>query len=98
MLASHELVRIKFPAAKKKAQAKEWAEQISVLVGAEVAQVLGHTALLYRKSPAQLIDFSTGPAGDATGEISDESNATGILSDESDATGEMSDESGSGSV
>lgn len=86
MLASHELVRIKFPAAKKKAQAKEWAEQISVLVGAEVAQVLGHTALLYRQSPANLIDFSASSAGDTTGKLSDESDATDALSDESDSS------------
>jgi RNA-binding protein len=68
MLAAHELIRCQFPTANKKAQAKELAEEISVLVGAEVAQVLGHTALLYRQSPAKIIDFSTEPAPGKVGE------------------------------
>lgn len=69
MLAAHELIRCQFPTAKKKARAKELAEEISVLVGAEVAQVLGHTALLYRQSPAKIIDFSTVLVADETGEM-----------------------------
>ena len=49
-----ELVRCKFSVAKK-AEAKEMAAELGGLVGAAVAEVLGHTALLYRPSAKRLI-------------------------------------------
>ena len=48
--AGCEMVRCKVTLADKKAEAKLLAHQLSLLVGAEVAEVLGHTALLYRAS------------------------------------------------
>ena len=53
-LTSVELVRCKF-AVKKKAEAKVMAAQLAEEVGAAVAEVLGHTALLYRPSAKRLI-------------------------------------------
>ena len=53
-LEDFELVRCKFSVAKK-AEAKEMAAEMGALVGAAVAEVLGHTALLYRPSPKRLI-------------------------------------------
>ena len=46
-LTKRELVRCKF-AVTKKAEAKVMAEELAQLTGAAVAEVLGHTALLYR--------------------------------------------------
>lgn len=59
MLEANELIRCRFPTAGKKARAKDMADEMSVLVGAEVAQILGHTALLYRPSPKKTITFPT---------------------------------------
>lgn len=53
-LEDFELVRCKFSVAKK-SEAKEMAAEMGALVGAAVAEVLGHTALLYRPSPKRLI-------------------------------------------
>jgi len=75
MLEAHELIRCKFPAAKKKAQAKELAERVGGIVGAEVAQVIGHTALLYKQTPKKLIRF-----GPAVGEGSGVAEAPGARS------------------
>ena len=53
-LASCELVRCKFIVTKK-SEAKEMAAELAELTGAAVAEVLGHTALLYRPSEKRLI-------------------------------------------
>ena len=53
-LSSNELVRCKF-AVMKKAEAKVMAAELAELTGAAVAEVLGHTALLYRPSAKRLI-------------------------------------------
>ena len=53
-LAACELVRCKFSVTKK-AEAKEMAAVLATLTGAAVAEVLGHTALLYRPSSERLI-------------------------------------------
>lgn len=53
-LASCELVRCKF-SVEKKAEAKVMAAELAELTGAAVAEVLGHTALLYRPSAKRLI-------------------------------------------
>ena len=53
-LTSHELVRCKF-AVMKKSEAKVMAAELATLTGAAVAEVLGHTALLYRPSQKRLI-------------------------------------------
>ena len=53
-LTSCELVRCKF-AVDKKAEAKVVAAELATLTGAAVAEVLGHTALLYRPSAKKLI-------------------------------------------
>ena len=49
-LAAKELIRCKF-AVEKKAEAKVMAGELASLTGATVAEVLGHTALLYRPGP-----------------------------------------------
>ena len=51
-----ELVRCKFNVTKKK-EAKIEAENLAALTGAAVAEVLGHTALLYKPSDARIIRF-----------------------------------------
>ena len=53
-LTAVELVRCKFSVAKK-AEAKVMAAELSALTGAAVAEVIGHTALLYRPGPKRLI-------------------------------------------
>ena len=53
-LTSCEFVRCKF-AVDKKAEAKVVAAELATLTGAAVAEVLGHTALLYRPSAKKLI-------------------------------------------
>ena len=53
-----ELVRCKFAVAKKK-EAKEMADELALATGAAVAEVLGHTALLYRASAKGLIDITS---------------------------------------
>ena len=55
-LTAHELVRCKFRVEKKK-EAKVLAEDLAGRTGAAVAEVLGHTALLYRPSSAKLISL-----------------------------------------
>ena len=47
-------MRCKFSVAKK-AEAKVMAAELSALTGAAVAEVIGHTALLYRPGPKRLI-------------------------------------------
>ena len=56
-LARVELVRCKFTRAEKKADARAMAGQLASLTGAAVAEVLGHTALLYRPSAKRLISI-----------------------------------------
>jgi RNA-binding protein len=56
LLDTVELVRCKF-AVDKKAEAKVMASELAELTGAAVAEVLGHTALLYRPSSKQLISL-----------------------------------------
>ena len=58
-LSSAELVRCKFPLVDNKREVLPLAEELAGLVDppAEVAQVLGHTALFYRRSPKRLIDL-----------------------------------------
>ena len=51
-----ELVRCKF-AVTKKSEAKEMAAELAGLTGAAVAEVLGHTALLYRPSKKKIISL-----------------------------------------
>ena len=53
-LTAVELVRCKF-AVTKKAEAKEMAAELGKITGAAVAEVIGHTALLYRPGPQRLI-------------------------------------------
>ena len=53
-LKAHELVRCKF-AVEKKAEAKAKAAELAESTGAAVAEVLGHTALLYRPSEKRRI-------------------------------------------
>ena len=53
-LAAVELVRCRF-AVDKKAEAKVMAAALATQTGAAVAEVLGHTALLYRPSARHLI-------------------------------------------
>jgi RNA-binding protein YhbY len=48
------LVRCKFSVTKK-AEAKKMAAELADMTGAAVAEVLGHTALLYRPGPKKLI-------------------------------------------
>ena len=55
-LTAHELVRCKFRVEKKK-EAKLLADDLAGRTGATVAEVLGHTALLYRPSSAKLISL-----------------------------------------
>ena len=55
-LEKHELVRCKFQVLKK-AEAKEMASQLAGLTSSTVAEVLGHTALLYRPSEQRLISL-----------------------------------------
>lgn len=57
-LAAVELVRCKFQVTKK-AEAKVMAEELASACGATVAEVLGHTALLYRPSEKRLIDIDS---------------------------------------
>ena len=54
LLDAVELVRCKF-AVEKKAEAKVMASELAELTGAAVAEVLGHTALLYRPSSKKLV-------------------------------------------
>ena len=56
-LAAVELVRCKFVLAEKKAEVKIMAAELAGQTGAAVAEVIGHTALLYRPSPARLISL-----------------------------------------
>ena len=56
-------MRCKFALAAKKAEAKAMAEEMSALVDAEVAQVIGHTALFYRPSARGIYQLPD-PAGD----------------------------------
>ena len=56
-LAAVELVRCKFQVAKK-AEAKLLAQQLADTCDAAVAEVLGHTALLYRPSEKGLYDIN----------------------------------------
>ncbi|KAL1496572.1 hypothetical protein AB1Y20_014177 [Prymnesium parvum] len=59
-LDSHELVRARFPRAEKKKEAAALAEELIAQVGnAVVAEVLGHTALLYRPSHKRIIDLDS---------------------------------------
>ena len=53
-LEAVELVRCKF-AVLKKAEAKSMAQEMADATGSAVAEVLGHTALLYRPSSKRLI-------------------------------------------
>lgn len=53
-LEKFELVRCKFGVTKK-AEAKLMASELALMVGAAVAEVMGHTALLYRPSAKRLI-------------------------------------------
>ena len=62
--AGCEMVRCKFTLAHKKAEAKLLANQLALLVGAEVAEVLGHTALLYRASADNALLESMSRRGD----------------------------------
>jgi RNA-binding protein YhbY len=54
-LSSAEIVRCKFSQAQKKAEAKELAIEMAEMTGAAVAEVIGHTALLYRPSDSRLL-------------------------------------------
>lgn len=72
-LASHELIKIKLGSASD-LERQEAAEQAARATGAEVAQVLGNTVLLYRRHPehpvielpaAENRPGSVGPAGDS---------------------------------
>jgi RNA-binding protein YhbY len=56
-LAAAELVRCKFQVAKK-AEAKVLAQELAEMCDAAVAEVLGHTALLYRPSEKRLYDIN----------------------------------------
>ena len=56
-LSTSELVRCKFGAAKKQAEARLMATELATRLDAEVAQVIGHTCLLYRQSPQQIIEL-----------------------------------------
>ena len=56
-LAAVELVRCKFQVEKKK-EAKLLAQQLAEMCDAAVAEVLGHTALLYRPSEKKLYDLN----------------------------------------
>ena len=56
-LDAAELVRCKFAVNKKK-EAAAMADELAALTGAAVAEVLGHTALLYRPSKKQIIKLS----------------------------------------
>ena len=55
-LAAVELVRCKFQVAKK-AEAKVLAQELAGLCDAAIAEVLGHTALLYKPSEKRLYDI-----------------------------------------
>lgn len=55
-LATSEIVRCKFSLAEKKVEAKAMAGELAALTGATVAEVIGHTALLYRPGKQQLIE------------------------------------------
>ena len=57
-LSKCELLRCKF-AVLKKAEAKELAHQMAERTGSTVAEVLGHTALLYRPSKQKLIKLDS---------------------------------------
>ena len=56
-LSTRELVRCKLGAAKKKAEARSMATELATRLDAEVAQVIGHTCLLYRQSPQRIIEL-----------------------------------------
>ena len=55
-LTAVELLRCKF-AVTKKSEAKEMADELAEATGSTVAEVLGHTALLYRPSEKRLINI-----------------------------------------
>ncbi len=57
-LRNVELVRCKF-AVTKKAEAKVCAEALASATGAHVAEVLGHTALLYKPSEKRLVPLDS---------------------------------------
>ena len=61
-LEACELVRCKF-AVMKKAEAKEMAAEMAEMTGSAVAEVLGHTALLYRPGPKRLISLDDSRVG-----------------------------------
>lgn len=63
-LEANELVRARFPEVGKKAEAKQLAAELAELTSSSVAEVLGHTALLYRPSARKLIELDP-PASSA---------------------------------
>lgn len=50
-LRAHELVRCKFASASKKKEAEAYAIELAAQTSSAVAQVIGHTALLYKPRP-----------------------------------------------
>jgi RNA-binding protein len=50
-LNTHELIKVKFNEYKEKKQKMTLTEQITTTTGSELAALIGHTAILYRRHP-----------------------------------------------